>query len=57
MKKKIFIFLLLICTTIESFSQATVDNKDSVNKKAPAKKDRNMFGIGIPRGLTITLMG
>jgi hypothetical protein len=39
-----------------SISQATV-NKDSANKKPLAPKDRNMFGHGIPRGLTINSNG
>ncbi len=33
------------------------DKKDSVNKNAPATKDRNMFGQGIPRGVTINSEG
>jgi hypothetical protein len=30
---------------------------DTSNKKAPEKKERNMFGHGIPRGLTINSDG
>ncbi len=40
-----------------SFSQVQVSNKDTLNKPATAPKDRNMFGHGIPRGLTITSEG
>lgn len=53
MKKKIFIIQLLICITIVSFSQA----KDSAAQKTPAPKDRNMFGLYIPRGLKINSEG
>ncbi len=53
-----FLFLhLLVCISILSFSQATINNKDSADKKAPPPKDRNMFGLHIPRGLTINSEG
>ena len=55
--KKFHLLLILICISIGSFSQAKDDQKDSSNKKAPAAKDRNMFGHGIPRGLTLTSEG
>ena len=43
--------------SIVTFSQAMVDKKDTLNKKAIAPKDRNMFGHGIPRGVTINSEG
>jgi hypothetical protein len=54
MKKIIILLHLLIGTSVVSFTQATLGNKDSTDHKAPARKDRNMFGQGIRRGLTIT---
>src|SRR5215203_4257455 len=56
--KKIHLFLLfLMGISIISFSQANVNIKDTANKTAPPLKDRNMFGQGIPRGLTISTDG
>lgn len=53
--KKIYLILhLLVFVSIVSFSQSNTDSKDSAVKKAPP---RNMFGIGIPRGLTKTSDG
>jgi hypothetical protein len=57
MKKTLLLLHLLICISIVSFSQVNDDKKDSLNKIAPAPKDRNMFGHGIPRGLTISSDG
>src|SRR5688572_9499672 len=55
--KKSHLLVILLCVSIGSFSQARDDKKDSANKNAPVAKDRNMFGHGIPRGLTITSEG
>lgn len=52
MKKMLLIFSLLASMSIGAFCQPNADSKDSTNKKPPASKDRNMFGHGIPRGLT-----
>ncbi len=62
MKKSHFLFQLFICISIGSFCQVsnknTVTKKDTTTENAPAPpKDRNMFGIGIPRGLTISSDG
>ncbi len=51
MKKIILLFTLFISISISSLCQVT---KDSSAKKAALLKNKNMFGIGIPRGLTIT---
>jgi hypothetical protein len=56
MNKYTLLILLFICLSRVSISQATV-NKDSANKKIPAAKDRNMFGLYIPRGLKINSDG
>ncbi len=57
MKKTLLFLHVIVCISISSFSQAMVDKKDTLNKKAIAPKDRNMFGHGIPRGLTINSDG
>ena len=57
MKKTHLLLQLFVYFSIAAFSQAKVDTKDTSNKKAPAPKDRNMFGHGIPRGLTISSDG
>ncbi len=57
MKKTLLLLQLLVCFSIVSFNQAKVDIKDTSNKKAPVPKDRNMFGQGIPRGVTINSEG
>ncbi len=57
MKKILLLLHVLMAISIVTFSQAMADKKDSVNKNAPAPKDRNMFGSGIPRGLTIKSEG
>src|SRR4051812_11736371 len=55
---KLPFFLLLLCISILSFSQTTINKQDSVNKQPPtAPKDRNMFGLYIPRGLKINSDG
>jgi hypothetical protein len=52
--KKIFLFFsLLISISNVAMSQININN-DSLDKKPPAPKGRNMFGQGIPRGVTIT---
>jgi hypothetical protein len=56
--KKTHLFLsLFVCISLASFCQANVNNKDTSNTKPPPPKDRNMFGLHIPRGLTITSDG
>ena len=55
MKKTYLLLHLLVCISIVSFSQGNGDTKDST--KATRPKDRNMFGHGIPRGLTISTPG
>ncbi len=57
MKKTLLLIYLLVCTSIVSFGQVIVNKKDSVDKKADPSKDRNMFGHGIPRGLTYSSDG
>ncbi len=57
MTKTSLLFTLLISISIGSFGQPNANNKDTSNKKTPAPKDRNMFGQGIPRGLTINSEG
>ena len=53
--KKIFLLLYLsMCFTLWSYSQA---NNDSTSKKQAPPKDRNMFGLHIPRGLKINTPG
>jgi hypothetical protein len=57
MKKTLLLVHLLLYISIGLLGQVKADNKDTLNKKAPAPKDRNMFGLGIPRGLTINSEG
>jgi hypothetical protein len=52
MKKTILLLPLFLAISIISFGQLTGSGKDSLTQKPPAPKDRNMFGLGIPRGLT-----
>ncbi|HSU51762.1 MAG TPA: aryl-sulfate sulfotransferase [Segetibacter sp.] len=56
MKKKLLLHLLIFAC-IASFAQPNVEIKDTLNKKASEKKDRNMFGYHVPRGLTVTTEG
>ncbi|MEJ7684605.1 MAG: hypothetical protein WKG06_43505 [Segetibacter sp.] len=57
MKKGLLLLHLLISISISSFSQAKGNMNDTSGKKATAPKDRNMFGLHIPRGLTINSDG
>jgi hypothetical protein len=57
MKKISLLIPLLIAVSVSSFSQGDASNKDSTAKMVTPPKDRNMFGIGIPRGLTIQSEG
>jgi hypothetical protein len=49
--------LILILISIASFCQVKVNLNDTSANKAPNPKDRNMFGLRIPRGLTKTSDG
>src|SRR3954452_7657377 len=54
--KKIFLLLYVsIWFSVMSYSQ--VANKDTISKKAAPPKDRNMFGLHIPRGLKVNSEG
>ncbi len=55
MKKNHLFLYLFLCTSILSFSQNS--NKDSADNKPASPKNRNMFGLGIPRGLTLSTDG
>ncbi|HEV7330511.1 MAG TPA: aryl-sulfate sulfotransferase [Flavisolibacter sp.] len=56
--KKVLLFLPLFTSlSIAAFTQVQVSFKDTAMTQAPVKKDRNMFGHGIPRGLTKTSDG
>jgi hypothetical protein len=57
MKKTHLLLPLFLCFSIVSLSQVTANTKDTLNKNPPPPKDRNMFGHGIPRGLTINSDG
>ncbi|MEO6639341.1 MAG: hypothetical protein ABIN25_13770, partial [Ginsengibacter sp.] len=57
MKKKYFVMVLLISISTGLFCQPHVDDKDSSVKKMAPPKDRNMFGLYIPRGLKINSDG
>ncbi len=57
MKKNFLLLSLLINISIGTFCQVHDSTKDSANKKPPAPKDRNMFGLYIPRGLKIIVKG
>ncbi|MFN2457258.1 MAG: aryl-sulfate sulfotransferase [Chitinophagaceae bacterium] len=54
--KKTLLLLALLSISIVSFTQDTTSNRDT-SKKAPAPRDRNMFGQGLKRGLIITSDG
>ncbi|TKK69020.1 hypothetical protein FC093_10030 [Ilyomonas limi] len=56
--KKSSLFLPLLLCALLSFSQTTVNNQETANKQpASPPTDRNMFGLGIARGLTKTSDG
>ena len=57
MKKTNLLLHLLVCISFVSFSQVNVVKKDSADKKPDPGIDRNMFGHGIPRGLTFATDG
>ncbi|MGI8637023.1 MAG: hypothetical protein ACR2KZ_16635, partial [Segetibacter sp.] len=57
MKKAYLLLSLFLLCSILSLSQMNGGRNDSANKKAAIPKDRNMFGFGIPRGLTISTDG
>jgi hypothetical protein len=54
MKKFPILLSLFFSLSLFSFAQTHVGLKDTAANKPPVSKDRNMFGIGIPRGLTKT---
>src|SRR4051812_46699153 len=57
MKKAPLLLALLILISIASFCQVKVNLNDTSANKTPNPKDRNMFGLRIPRGLTKTSDG
>ncbi len=57
MKNTLLLLSLLVSMSTGSFSQVRDSTKDSANKRPPAPKDRNMFGLYIPRGLKINSAG
>ncbi len=58
MNKSSFLLLLLLCISLLSFSQTTINKQDSVNKQPPTPpKDRNMFGWHLPRGIKLNSEG
>ncbi|MEO6537837.1 MAG: hypothetical protein ABIT07_13340, partial [Ferruginibacter sp.] len=57
MKKTFVLFQLLLFVSIISFCQVKTNMNDTSVKKPPVEKDRNMFGLHIPRGLTKTSDG
>ena len=50
--KKMHLLSLLLGFAFASFAQIPVSLKDTALKAPVVKKDRNMFGYGITRGLT-----
>src|SRR3954451_9941705 len=54
MKKTPLFFCFFFCISVLSCIQ---NNKDSAGNKPAPPKDRNMFGFGIPRGLTLSTDG
>jgi hypothetical protein len=52
MKKNILLLALLINISIGSFCQVNGNVNDTSKQNPAPPKDRNMFGQGIPRGLT-----
>jgi len=57
MKKTYLLFSLFAFISMGSFSQVKVNLNDTSTKKTTDPKDRNMFGLRIPRGLTVTSDG
>src|SRR6478672_2764805 len=55
MKEISLLLYVFMWFSLVSYSQ--VSNKDTTSKKAAPPKDRNMFGLGIPRGLTLSTNG
>ena len=53
MKKTLLLLSVLAGISIGSFCQVSDSTKNLANKKPPVPKDRNMFGLYIPRGLKI----
>src|SRR5690349_18501206 len=53
MKKMRFTATLLLIISLSSFGQTNINNQDSANKKPALPKDRNMFRLGVPRGLIV----
>lgn len=53
MKKIHSLLYLLMFTSMALFAQPSVNVKDSANKKSPPRKDRNMFGLYLTRGVKI----
>ena len=57
MKKTYLILSLFVLVSTAVSSQGNAGNKDSADKKPPPPKDRNMFGLYIPRGLKVNSVG
>jgi len=57
MKKLPFILPLLLCISLSLLSQTTINKQDKVTKQPAQPKDRNMFGLYIPRGLKMNSDG
>ena len=55
MKRTLLLFVFSLWIFNSLYSQA--NTKDTATKQPPAPKDRNMFGLGIKRGLTLTTDG
>ncbi|MEO7801298.1 MAG: hypothetical protein ABIR81_04825, partial [Ginsengibacter sp.] len=52
MKKMLLLLQVFVLMSITLYCQVNNDKKDTSTKKPNAAPDRNMFGHGIPRGLT-----
>jgi len=57
MNKFPVILPLLLCISFSLLGQTTINKQDSVTKQPVPPKDRNMFGLHIPRGLKINSDG
>ena len=55
--KKLLLIQLLLSLSIFSFSQTDLTKKDTAGVQVSAKPDRNMFGKGLQRGVTINSEG